>query len=179
MNLESYIDYVRLPGLLETAKNCFDNDPNDWLSIKSMIVNLKEYDREMVEYLKQHPDTSIDWHHVNLYPEQDATTNPVLRAKFQPIVDYIKTMKNILDVILIFNGPNSVIPPHRHPEDLDRDRVYRILLGIFVPPNTSISNDGKDISDLNMFVVDGSKSHSGYNNSDQWWVQLIISVNNV
>jgi hypothetical protein len=165
MQLESYIDYSLLSGLQDTARSCFNNQIDNWLEIKNNLCNLRDAE-------------DVDLYYVNLYPEHDAVTDPILKAKFQPIVDYINTMRNVLDVVMIVNGPNSVIPEHTHPEDLLRGRIYRILLGIFVPEdNVSIINDNKVIKSLNMYVIDGVKPHSGYNRSDKVWVQIILSVN--
>jgi hypothetical protein len=176
-NLNCYIDHDKLPNLVVTAKNCFNNDKNDWLSIKNLMPNLRD-DPELdgVDH--------INWHYVNAYPLRESNMHPVVEAKLQPIITYATSMIGVERIVLIFNGPNTIIPEHDDLEDADDKgdiQLYRIVIGLFVPSYDSnllsITTDNTLVPDVNMFLHDARKMHSGVNNTQDWWIQLILCIN--
>jgi hypothetical protein len=176
-DINCYIDHAKLPNLVVTAKNCFNNDKNDWLSIKDLMPNLKD-DPEL-DGVKH-----IDWHYVNAYPLHESNMHPVVADKLQPIITYATSMIGVERVVLIFNGPNTIIPEHDDLEDADDNgdiQLYRIVMGIFVPSYDSnllsITTDDIVVPDINMFLHDARKLHSGINNTQDWWIQLILCIN--
>jgi hypothetical protein len=176
-NTNCYVDYSKLSDLVTTAKNCFNNDKNDWLSIKDLIPNLRD-DPELDGIDR------IDWHYVNIYPPHESNMHPVVEAKIQPIITYATSMLGVERVVLIFNGPNTIIPEHDDVEDADDHgniHFYRIVMGIFVPsydPNlVSITTDNTSVPDIDMFLHDARQLHSGFNNTQDWWIQLILCIN--
>lgn len=175
-NINCYDDHAKLSDLIAIARNCFNNDKDDWLSIKDLMPNLRD-DPELEGVQK------INWYYVNMYPPTESNMNPSVAAKVRSIITYATSMLGVERVIMIFNGPNTIIPGHTDLEDADEHgdiQLYRIVMGIFVPSQDdkliSITTDNTKVPDINMFLHDARKPHSGFNNTEEWWIQLILCI---
>jgi hypothetical protein len=101
---------------------------------------------------------------------------------FQPVIDYVSTMTGADRAILVLVGPQSVVPLHvdnaEDPAYTDFG-VYNMLVGVAGTDNIQFQVDGvSKIPEIGKAIIfDAQHPHEAWNNTDHWWVSIIVYVN--
>jgi len=173
-NLTAYSDHAKIIQACERVAervSSIDEFEHLWYDVAANET-VPDYDGNIVRGRKD----------VKLYylPIYDPTAG-LFEEKFKTVTDVLVNMTGVSKAHIVFIGPNSIVPKH-----IDNDTVpaynnsvsFNVYVGVNVPSNARITIDGEEVihTKHKAIIFDAQQPHSAINNTNEWWVSLLIYI---
>lgn len=108
-------------------------------------------------------------------------------AKFWPKTSaFVKDIPGVINTVINFVGPKSVVPRHSDT-DIEKEIIgdreaIGVIIGINMPSTDpdivgfEVNKEIKSWGSGEIVAINGYKRHSGWNESDQWRVSMLIDL---
>ncbi len=176
----SYCDYP----LLEKAAKIVEQEAIDYLPLLDKVVD--NDDSHDLTGVHPRDRTDVNLHCGLLLGDGVTEYKDTLIKKFQKSLNYAKTLSGVVKIELIAIGPNSVVPTHlddmSRPQFDNNNDWYSVFIGVVVPSidlrmiGVQVGNEIYNHMCGKAIVFDTQIPHSAYNNTDQWWLSLRLSI---
>lgn len=120
-----------------------------------------------------------NWFMITVFNRYRPALHTSLVPKFQQVLDYIATMKGIKEIVLEFVGPGTHISTHI---DDETRAPYEGMPSVHF--NSVVTVTGTGIVTLDgvsrnagaVTTLDSQIPHSATNNTDDWWLFMVIHI---
>ena len=157
--------------------------PKDYLSLLYCVLD--EDDSTDLTDIHPRDRDNVNLHAGRMLDVFQGNVEPRLIDTFPRTLEFSKKLNGITKIELIAIGPNSIIPLHL--DDMSRPKFdtsnfYVMFIGIHVPSNEpnivgiQIDKEIYNHTHGKAIVFDTQIPHSAWNNTDEWWLSLRLSV---
>ena len=109
----------------------------------------------------------------------------IIREKFLPAIEFVKTMDGIEKFSVNLIGPHSIVPHHVDDQDrpINSESIdYNLFTGLYVP-SEDVNVVGVQIGTEKInhgvgraVVFDRQTPHKAWNKSNSWWIAMILYI---
>lgn len=176
-----YIESEKLSVLVDS----FENEMGSFNDIKSMLINVLDFDdsRDLTDiHPKDRDNVSV---HVMFLWDQHFSADETIQERFKDTRALAENLPGVDTIKIIAVGPNSIVPLHL--DDMERPAFdlnswYSVLVGVIVPSSDqnllALQSDDKvyNHSYKQCIIFDTQIPHQAWNHTNQWWLMLRLSI---
>ncbi len=157
--------------------------------VARQIDSIKEFEQYWYDVAKNETVPDYDGNDVcgredvklSYMPIYGGSVSNFVEAKFKSVIDLLINMAGVSKASIVFIGPNSLVPRH-----IDDDKIpaytnsncFNVFTGVAVPNNATIIVDGEAVvhAKHKAIIFDAQQPHSAKNESNDWWISLLIYI---
>lgn len=156
--------------------------------VNDCIVSISEFENIWYDVAKNETVPDYDGNEVRGRKDVKLYYLPIydhasgyIEQKFKLVTDVLVNMTGVSRANVVFIGPRSIVPKH-----IDDDKTpaytnsvsFNVYTGVNVPNGaTIIINDELVVHEKHKAIIfDAQQPHSAYNDSDEWWISLLIYI---